>query len=233
MEIYPLRIYLSEAMYKMMWEYFFPEEDDSQRRQVSCKSQFGLASTGFCLTSNAMGANQRSLLVRSPFLPSICLKSDGFWNELLKGDLLRFLPDVLWSQAETRGTQTNLSYILISTFFGEKRKFGEFQHRPVLEEQEGSLLVSMLLLLAAILSEIMSFLGNQQQLYLRQQMSQVGKVYSAITHRWVKWNICTICSLHMHIPLGINKVIVLVEGWGLGGGGGEGNVIIHKLTWSQ
>ncbi|XP_021318208.1 protein SABRE isoform X2 [Sorghum bicolor] len=32
-EIYPLRIYLSEAMYKMMWEYFFPEEDDSQRRQ--------------------------------------------------------------------------------------------------------------------------------------------------------------------------------------------------------
>ncbi|RLN19084.1 protein SABRE isoform X1 [Panicum miliaceum] len=32
-EIYPLRIYLSEAMYRMMWEYFFPEEDDSQRRQ--------------------------------------------------------------------------------------------------------------------------------------------------------------------------------------------------------
>lgn len=104
-----------------MWEYFFPEEDDSQRRQVSWKSQFGLASTGFCLTSNAMGANQRSLLVRSLFLPSICLKSDGFWNELLKGDLLRFRPDVLWSQAETRATQTILSYILISTFFwGEK-----------------------------------------------------------------------------------------------------------------
>nr|CAB3498881.1 unnamed protein product [Digitaria exilis] len=34
-EIYPLRIYLSEAMYRMMWDYFFPEEDDSQRRQVS------------------------------------------------------------------------------------------------------------------------------------------------------------------------------------------------------
>ncbi|KAK8444457.1 hypothetical protein SEVIR_9G137900v4 [Setaria viridis] len=32
-EIYPLRIYLSEAMYRMMWDYFFPEEDDSQRRQ--------------------------------------------------------------------------------------------------------------------------------------------------------------------------------------------------------
>ncbi|OEL18536.1 Protein SABRE [Dichanthelium oligosanthes] len=34
-EIYPLRIYLSEAMYRMMWDYFFPEEDDSQRRQLS------------------------------------------------------------------------------------------------------------------------------------------------------------------------------------------------------
>ncbi|KAK3149720.1 hypothetical protein QOZ80_3AG0221540 [Eleusine coracana subsp. coracana] len=32
-EIYPLKIYLSEAMYRMMWDYFFPEEDDSQRRQ--------------------------------------------------------------------------------------------------------------------------------------------------------------------------------------------------------
>nr|XP_018450276.1 PREDICTED: protein SABRE-like isoform X1 [Raphanus sativus] len=32
-EIYPLRIQLSETMYKMMWEYFFPEEEqDSQRR---------------------------------------------------------------------------------------------------------------------------------------------------------------------------------------------------------
>ncbi|XP_062212048.1 protein SABRE isoform X2 [Phragmites australis] len=32
-EIWPLKIYLSEAMYRMMWDYFFPEEDDSQRRQ--------------------------------------------------------------------------------------------------------------------------------------------------------------------------------------------------------
>ncbi|KAJ0229601.1 FMP27 [Hirschfeldia incana] len=33
-EIYPLRIHLSETMYKMIWEYFFPEEEqDSQRRQ--------------------------------------------------------------------------------------------------------------------------------------------------------------------------------------------------------
>ncbi|KAL2655846.1 hypothetical protein AAZV13_04G088000 [Glycine max] len=33
-EIYPLKIHLTEMMYRMMWEYFFPEEEqDSQRRQ--------------------------------------------------------------------------------------------------------------------------------------------------------------------------------------------------------
>ncbi|KAL7085464.1 hypothetical protein ACP275_14G282700 [Erythranthe tilingii] len=33
-EIYPLKIHLTESMYKLMWQYFFPEEEqDSQRRQ--------------------------------------------------------------------------------------------------------------------------------------------------------------------------------------------------------
>ncbi|XP_078148685.1 HYPERSENSITIVE TO PI STARVATION 4 isoform X4 [Carex rostrata] len=33
-EIFPLKIYLTETMYRMMWDYFFPEEEqDSQRRQ--------------------------------------------------------------------------------------------------------------------------------------------------------------------------------------------------------
>nr|XP_043638538.1 protein SABRE isoform X2 [Erigeron canadensis] len=33
-DIYPLKIHLTEMMYRMMWEYFFPEEEqDSQRRQ--------------------------------------------------------------------------------------------------------------------------------------------------------------------------------------------------------
>ncbi|XP_058081672.1 protein SABRE [Magnolia sinica] len=33
-EIYPLKIHLTETMYRMMWDYFFPEEEqDSQRRQ--------------------------------------------------------------------------------------------------------------------------------------------------------------------------------------------------------
>ncbi|KAH7290740.1 hypothetical protein KP509_30G061600 [Ceratopteris richardii] len=34
-QIYPLKINLTERMYRMMWEYFFPKEDhDTQRRQV-------------------------------------------------------------------------------------------------------------------------------------------------------------------------------------------------------
>lgn len=37
-EIYPLKIHLTETMYRMMWEYFFPEEEqDSQRRQEAWK----------------------------------------------------------------------------------------------------------------------------------------------------------------------------------------------------
>ncbi|KAG8369181.1 hypothetical protein BUALT_Bualt15G0124500 [Buddleja alternifolia] len=33
-EIYPLKIHLTESLYKVMWQYFFPEEEqDSQRRQ--------------------------------------------------------------------------------------------------------------------------------------------------------------------------------------------------------
>ncbi|KAK6116092.1 hypothetical protein DH2020_008361 [Rehmannia glutinosa] len=33
-EIYPLKIHLTESLYKLMWQYFFPEEEqDSQRRQ--------------------------------------------------------------------------------------------------------------------------------------------------------------------------------------------------------
>lgn len=35
-EIYPLKIHLTETLYHMIWGYFFPEEEqDSQRRQVS------------------------------------------------------------------------------------------------------------------------------------------------------------------------------------------------------
>lgn len=37
-EIYPLKIHLTETMYRMMWGYLFPEEEqDSQRRQVGRK----------------------------------------------------------------------------------------------------------------------------------------------------------------------------------------------------
>lgn len=35
-DIYPLKIHLAESFYKVMWQYFFPEEEqDSQKRQVS------------------------------------------------------------------------------------------------------------------------------------------------------------------------------------------------------
>ncbi|XP_076926982.1 protein SABRE-like isoform X1 [Bidens hawaiensis] len=38
-DIYPLKIHLTEQMYRMMWGYFFPEEEqDSQRRQVRWQS---------------------------------------------------------------------------------------------------------------------------------------------------------------------------------------------------
>lgn len=74
--------------------------------------------------------------------------------------------------------------VLISDIFvWDKRKFGEFQHQLDLEEQEDSLLVLMLLLLAAILSENTIFLGNQVQLYLRQQMSRICKAYMVTTYR--------------------------------------------------
>ncbi|XP_031736364.1 protein SABRE isoform X2 [Cucumis sativus] len=37
-DIYPLKIHLTETMYRMMWEYLFPEEEqDSQRRQEAWK----------------------------------------------------------------------------------------------------------------------------------------------------------------------------------------------------
>ncbi|KAF9603303.1 hypothetical protein IFM89_034652 [Coptis chinensis] len=44
--IYPLKIHLTETMYRMMWEYFFPEEEqDSQRRQASCIEVWKVSTT--------------------------------------------------------------------------------------------------------------------------------------------------------------------------------------------
>lgn len=51
-EIYPLRIYLTETMYRMMWDYFFPAEDrDSQRRQVWKASTTAVVKRGKKITS--------------------------------------------------------------------------------------------------------------------------------------------------------------------------------------
>ena len=163
-----------------------------------------LASTNSCLTYE-LGANQRNMHLRSPFQKlSISLKS---WHLLKWASQKWVSPIVSHCTMEPHRNQKPLKQILFHFFhcfvlspyfryffYWEKRKFGEFQHQLDLEEQEGSLLVLMLLL-AAILSENMSFLGNQVQLYLRQQISRVGKAYTVTTHRWVNWN-NTIESLH-------------------------------------
>jgi hypothetical protein len=33
-DIYPLRIFLTEAMYTKLWKYFFPDEEQDVKRQV-------------------------------------------------------------------------------------------------------------------------------------------------------------------------------------------------------
>jgi hypothetical protein len=33
-DIYPLRIFLTEAMYTKLWTYFFPDEEQDVKRQV-------------------------------------------------------------------------------------------------------------------------------------------------------------------------------------------------------
>ncbi|KAI5072700.1 hypothetical protein GOP47_0012806 [Adiantum capillus-veneris] len=51
-EIYPLRIHLTEKMYRMMWDYFFPKEDrDTQRRQVWEASTTAVVKRGKKMTS--------------------------------------------------------------------------------------------------------------------------------------------------------------------------------------
>ncbi|CAN8288672.1 unnamed protein product [Cochlearia groenlandica] len=72
-EIYPLEIYLTETMYKMMWEYFFPEEKhDSPKHQQVWKSSTttglkkGLAKHEYSgTTSQSTEAYRKSSNIRS------------------------------------------------------------------------------------------------------------------------------------------------------------------------
>ncbi|XP_071741750.1 protein SABRE [Rutidosis leptorrhynchoides] len=64
-DIYPLKIHLTETMYKMMWEYFFPEEEqDSQRRQevwkVSTTAGLRRAKKGPTVNESSNTANGQS-----------------------------------------------------------------------------------------------------------------------------------------------------------------------------
>lgn len=92
-DIYPLKIYLTETMYRMMWDYFFPEEDqDSQRRQVwkasttaVVKRKKKMASTSELSSSSnsrreqmsTKTAGSASSLVPSGIQPHF---SNGEWN---------------------------------------------------------------------------------------------------------------------------------------------------------
>ncbi|KAK4352296.1 hypothetical protein RND71_027814 [Anisodus tanguticus] len=61
-EIYPLKIHLTETMYRMMWEYFFPEEEqDSQRRQEVWK---------FSTTAGSRRARKGSSMQEAPMSSS-------------------------------------------------------------------------------------------------------------------------------------------------------------------
>nr|XP_009795849.1 PREDICTED: uncharacterized protein LOC104242493 isoform X2 [Nicotiana sylvestris] len=75
-EIYPLKIHLTETMYRMMWEYFFPEEEqDSQRRQEVWK---------FSTTAGSRRAKKGSSIQEAPVSsnhltkdPQVCAKSSN------------------------------------------------------------------------------------------------------------------------------------------------------------
>ncbi|KAF8029833.1 hypothetical protein BT93_E2300 [Corymbia citriodora subsp. variegata] len=79
-EIYPLRIHLTETMYRMMWEYFFPEEEqDSQRRQEVWKVSTTVSSKRVkkgsshdASTSNASSTRESEVPYKSsvPTVPS-------------------------------------------------------------------------------------------------------------------------------------------------------------------
>ncbi|KAK9109067.1 hypothetical protein Sjap_017127 [Stephania japonica] len=71
-DIYPLKIHLAETMYRMMWEYFFPEEEqDSQRRQEVWKvSTTAVSKRGKKGTSNNEGASVSNNTSRESEIPS-------------------------------------------------------------------------------------------------------------------------------------------------------------------
>lgn len=187
-------------MYRMMWDYFFPEEDDSQRRQVSCKGLFVWAFLASAQLLMELEPIRETCFWGDRFRSYLFVwKCYDFWNGLFKSELLRLPPIARHASNPVRFFSLLCPTVLISDIFlWDKRKFGEFQHQLDLEEQEGSLLVLTLLLLAAILSENTIFLGNQVQLYLRQQMSRVCKAYMVTTYRWVSWDIISRWGKHLH-----------------------------------
>jgi hypothetical protein len=75
-EIYPLKIHLTEAMYRMMWGYLFPvEEQDSQRRQEAWK----VSTTAGSKRVKKVGSLQEGATsaIKSAKIPDFTLKPGG------------------------------------------------------------------------------------------------------------------------------------------------------------
>ncbi|KAM6552475.1 hypothetical protein CsatB_013237 [Cannabis sativa] len=74
-EIYPLKIHLTETMYRMMWEYLFPEEEqDSQRRQEVWKVSTTAGSKRVKKGSSTHDTPKEN---ENPSKPSVSLSSVG------------------------------------------------------------------------------------------------------------------------------------------------------------
>lgn len=84
-EVFPLRIHLTEAMYRMMWEYFFPEDDqNSQERQEARRLSAISMSKRTSLIAGASGRStdqQVDVLARSA--------SGGLFQHLSSRELKR------------------------------------------------------------------------------------------------------------------------------------------------
>ncbi|XP_023643806.1 protein SABRE isoform X2 [Capsella rubella] len=116
-EIYPLRIHLTETMYRMMWEYFFPEEEqDSQRRQEvwkisttagSKRVKKGLAgheSSG--TTSHAIRDVEASRVSSAALSASATVQSQSNTDSVQKSNILSLRSSTGGSAQELRRTSS-------------------------------------------------------------------------------------------------------------------------------
>ncbi|MCO5594207.1 hypothetical protein L7F22_048232 [Adiantum nelumboides] len=100
-EIYPLRIHLTERMYRMMWDYFFPKEDrDTQRRQVWQASTTAVVKRG---KKTPSGSNEvpSSLVFKREHMPT---KGSGTLPSILPSGIQPQLKGEEWQGVDFRLT---------------------------------------------------------------------------------------------------------------------------------